>query len=81
MAVWIGVTLYTTAFIGEIVRAGVMAVHKGQDEAASAVGLKRGQVLRLVVLPQAFRVVLPPMGSQYLNLAKNTSLGIAVAFC
>ena len=80
VAVWIGVTLYTAAFIGEIVRAGVMAVHKGQDEAASAIGLKRGQVLRLVVLPQAFRVVLPPMGSQYLNLAKNTSLGIAVAF-
>ena len=80
VAVWIGVTLYTAAFIGEIVRAGVMAVHKGQDEAASAVGLKRGQVLRLVVLPQALRVVLPPMGSQYLNLAKNTSLGIAVAY-
>ena len=80
VAVWIGVTLYTAAFIAEIVRAGIMAVHKGQDEAASAVGLKRGQVLRLVILPQAFRVVLPPMGSQYLNLAKNTSLGIAVAF-
>ena len=80
LAVWIGVTLYTAAFIGEIVRAGVLAVHKGQDEAASAVGLKRGQVLRLVVLPQALRVVLPPLGSQYLNLAKNTSLGIAVAF-
>lgn len=80
VAVWVGVTLYTAAFIAEIVRAGVMAVHKGQNEAAMAVGLKRGQVLRLVVLPQAFRIVLPPMGSQYLNLAKNTSLGIAVAF-
>ncbi len=80
LAVWIGVVLYTAAFIGEIVRAGVMAVHKGQNEAASAVGLKRSQVLRLVVLPQAFRIVLPPLGSQYLNLAKNTSLGIAVAF-
>ena len=80
VSVWIGVTLYTAAFIGEIVRAGIMAVHRGQSEAASAVGLKRGQVLRLVVLPQAFRIVLPPLGSQYLNLAKNTSLGIAVAY-
>lgn len=80
LAVWIGVVLYATAFIGEIVRAGIMAVHKGQNEAAQAVGLSRGQVLRLVVLPQAFRIILPPLGSQYLNLAKNTSLGIAVAF-
>jgi len=80
LAVWIGVTIYTAAFIGEIVRAGIMAVPKGQNEAASAVGLSRGSVLRLVVLPQAFRIILPPLGSQYLNLAKNTSLGIAVAF-
>ena len=80
IAVWVGVTLYTAAFIGEIVRAGVMAVQKGQNEAASAIGLKRTQALRLVVLPQAFRIVLPPLGSQYLNLAKNTSLGIAVAY-
>ena len=80
LAVWIGVTLYTAAFIGEIVRAGIMAVHRGQNEAASSMGLKRGQVLRLVVLPQAFRIILPPLGSQYLNLAKNTSLGIAVAY-
>ena len=80
LAVWMGVTLYTAAFIGEIVRAGIMAVPRGQGEAAAAVGLRRGQVLRLVVLPQAFRIILPPLGSQYLNLAKNTSLGIAVAF-
>ena len=80
VAVWMGVTLYTAAFIGEIVRAGIMAVPRGQGEAASAVGLRRGQVLRLVVLPQAFRIILPPLGSQYLNLAKNTSLGIAVAY-
>ncbi len=80
VAVWIGVTLYTAAFIGEIVSAGIMAVHRGQNEAANALGLKRGQMLRLVVLPQAFRIVLPPLGSQYLNLAKNTSLGIAVAY-
>ena len=80
VAVWLGVTLYAAAFIGEIVRAGIMAVHRGQAEAAAAVGLRRGQVLRLVVLPQAFRIILPPLGSQYLNLAKNTSLGIAVAY-
>ena len=80
LAVWLGVMLYTAAFIGEIVRAGIMAVPRGQGEAASAVGLRRGQVLRLVVLPQAFRIILPPLGSQYLNLAKNTSLGIAVAY-
>ncbi len=80
VAVWIGVTIYTTAFIAEIVRAGIMAVPKGQNEAAAAVGLSRGSVLRLVVLPQAFRIILPPLGSQYLNLAKNTSLGIAVAY-
>lgn len=80
LAVWVGVVLYTAAFIGEIVRAGIMAVPKGQNEAAAAVGLSRSRVLRLVVLPQAFRIILPPLGSQYLNLAKNTSLGIAVAF-
>lgn len=80
VAVWLGVTLYSAAFIGEIVRAGIMAVPRGQGEAASAIGLRRGQALRLVVLPQAFRIILPPIGSQYLNLAKNTSLGIAVAY-
>lgn len=80
VSVWLGVTLYAAAFIAEIVRAGIIAVPRGQGEAAAAIGLRRGQVLRLVVLPQAFRVILPPLGSQYLNLAKNTSLGIAVAY-
>ena len=80
ISIWVGVTLYSAAFIGEVVRAGIMAVHKGQTEAAQALGLRRGRMLRLVVLPQAFRVILPPLGSQYLNLAKNTSLGIAVAY-
>ncbi len=79
-AIWTGVTLYTAAFIAEIVRGGILAVSKGQTEAAQAVGLKRSQYLRLVILPQAFRIILPPMGNQYLNLAKNTSLGLAVAF-
>ncbi|MGI9585275.1 MAG: amino acid ABC transporter permease [Acidimicrobiia bacterium] len=79
-AVWFGVTLYTASFIAEIVRGGILAVSKGQTEAAQAVGLKRSQLLRLIVLPQAFRIILPPIGNQYLNLFKNTSLGIAVAY-
>lgn len=79
-AVWVGVTLYTAAFIAEIVRGGILAVSKGQTEAAQAVGLRRSQYLRLIILPQAFRIILPPMGNQYLNLAKNTSLGLAVAY-
>ena len=76
----IGLTLYTSSFIAEIIRGGVLAVPKGQNEAASALGLSRAQALRHVVLPQAFRVVMPPLGNQYLNITKNTSLGIAVAF-
>ena len=79
-AVWMGVTLYTAAFIAEIVRGGILAVSKGQTEAAQAVGLTRSQYLRLIILPQAFRVILPPLGNQYLNLFKNTSLGMGVAY-
>jgi ABC-type amino acid transport system permease subunit len=79
-AVWTGVTLYTAAFIAEIVRGGILAVSKGQTEAAQAVGLTRSQYLRLIILPQAFRVILPPIGNQYLNLFKNTSLGFGVAY-
>ena len=78
--VWVGVTLYTASFIAEIVRGGILAVPKGQSEAGLALGLKRGQLLRMIVLPQAFRIILPPIGNQYLNLAKNTSLGIAVGY-
>jgi general L-amino acid transport system permease protein len=78
--VWIGVTFYTAAFIAEVVRGGVLAVPKGQTEAGLALGLKRSQLLRMIILPQAFRIILPPIGNQYLNLAKNTSLGIAVAY-
>ena len=70
--------LYTAAFIAEIVRAGILAVPKGQTEAAQAIGLRRSTMLRRVILPQAFRVSLPPPGNQYLNLTKNTSLAIAV---
>jgi len=79
-AVWIAVTLYTGAFIAEIVRAGILAVSKGQTEASGALGLSRAQSLRFIVLPQAFRIIFPPLGNQYLNLFKNTSLGIAVAY-
>ena len=78
--IWMGVTLYTASFIAEIVRGGILSVPKGQSEAGYALGLRRGQLLRMVILPQAFRVILPPLGNQYLNLSKNTSLGIAVAF-
>jgi len=79
-AIWMGVTLYTATYIAEIVRGGILAVSKGQTEAAQALGLTRAQYLRLIILPQAFRIILPPMGNQYLNLFKNTSLGIGVAF-
>ncbi len=79
-AVLIGLVLNTGAYIAEIVRAGIQAVGKGQSEAARALGLSEGQRLRLVILPQALRVIIPPMTSQYLNLAKNSSLALAVAF-
>lgn len=76
----IGLTLYTAAFIAEIVRAGIQAVPKGQWEAARALGLQSGLVMRLVVFPQALRIIVPPLTSQYLNLAKNSSLAIAVGY-
>lgn len=79
-AMFIGLTLYTSSFVAEIVRGGILAVPKGQSEAASAIGLNRAQALRHVILPQAVRVSLPPLGNQYLNITKNTSLGIAVGY-
>lgn len=79
-AILIGLVIYTGAFIAEIVRAGIQSVPKGQTEAARALGLNESQRLRLVVLPQALRVIIPPLTSQYLNLAKNSSLAIAVGF-
>jgi general L-amino acid transport system permease protein len=75
-----GLSIYTAAFIAEIVRAGVLAVSRGQWDAALALGLKRGQALRHVVMPQALRVVVPPMASQYLNLTKNSSLAVAIGY-
>jgi general L-amino acid transport system permease protein len=72
--------VYTASFIGEIVRSGIMAVSHGQTEAARALGLRSGAVLRLVVLPQALRVIIPPLASEYLNITKNTSLAVAIGY-
>lgn len=79
-AILLGLVLYTGAFVAEIVRAGILSVSKGQSEAARALGLSESQRLRLVVLPQALRVIIPPLTSQYLNLTKNSSLALAVLF-
>ena len=80
IALWMALSLYTASFIGEIVRAGILAVNYGQTEAAAALGLSRGRTLRLVVIPQALRVIVPPLTSQYLNLMKNSSLAIAIGY-
>ncbi len=80
VALLLGLVLYTSAFIAEIVRSGILALHKGQSEAAAALGLGRGQAMRLVLLPQALRVIVPPMTSQYLNITKNSSLAIAIGY-
>ena len=79
-ALWVALSIYTAAFIAEIVRSGIEAVSKGQTEAASALGLSNGKVLRLVVIPQAVRVIIPPLTSQYLNLIKNSSLATAIGY-
>jgi general L-amino acid transport system permease protein len=79
-ALLVGLTTYTAAFIAEVVRAGIQAVDRGQLEAARAVGLSTTQVLSLVILPQALRIIIPPMISQYLNLTKNSSLALAIGF-
>jgi general L-amino acid transport system permease protein len=80
VALLIGLTFYTGAFIAEVVRAGIMAVSKGQTEAAGALGLRNGPTLKLVVIPQAMRVIIPPLTSQYLNLTKNSSLAVFVGY-
>ncbi|AFY33950.1 amino acid ABC transporter permease [Calothrix sp. PCC 7507] len=79
-ALLLGLTFYTAAFIAEIVRGGIQSVAKGQWEAARSLGLKPGLVMRLVILPQALRVIIPPLTSQYLNLMKNSSLAIAIGY-
>ena len=80
IALWLALSLYTAAFIAEIVRAGILAISKGQTEAAAALGLRQRRVMSLVVLPQALRVIIPPLISQYLNITKNSSLAIAVGY-
>jgi general L-amino acid transport system permease protein len=80
VALWAGLSIYAAAFIAEIVRSTIQAVQYGQREAALSLGLKPGQVLFLVVLPQALRMMLPPMTSQYLNIIKSSSLGAAVGY-
>jgi general L-amino acid transport system permease protein len=80
LALTLALIIYTAAFIAEIVRAGILAVPRGQLEAARALGLSYSQLLRMVVLPQALRVIIPPLTNQYLNLAKNSSLAIAISF-
>lgn len=80
VALLLGLVFYTAAFIAEIVRAGIQGVSGGQKEAARALGLGTGQVLRLVVIPQAMRIIIPPLTSQYLNLTKNSSLAVAIAY-
>jgi general L-amino acid transport system permease protein len=80
VALWLALTLYTAAFIAEIVRSGINAISRGQSEAAFALGLRPGRTMNLVILPQALRVIIPPLISQYLNLTKNSSLAIAVGY-
>jgi general L-amino acid transport system permease protein len=80
MAVLLGLVFYTSAFVAEVVRAGIASVPHGQIEAASSIGLSRGQSMRMVVLPQALRVIIPPMTNQYLNLTKNSSLAVAIGY-
>jgi len=79
-ALWIALSLYTASFIAEIVRSGILSVSKGQTEASKALGLPNGLTLRLVVIPQAMRVIIPPLTSQYLNLVKNSSLATAIGY-
>ncbi|MCY3996472.1 MAG: ABC transporter permease subunit [Rhodobacter sp.] len=80
IALWLSLSLYTAAFIAEIVRGGILAISKGQTEAASALGLRSNRIMSLVILPQALRVIIPPLISQFLNLTKNSSLAIAVGY-
>jgi general L-amino acid transport system permease protein len=80
VALTVALSTYTAAFIAEIVRAGIMSVHRGQMEAGLSLGLSRGSVLRLIVVPQAMRVILPPLTNQYLNLTKNSSLAVAIGY-
>jgi general L-amino acid transport system permease protein len=79
-ALWLGLSTYTASFIAEVVRAGILGVPKGQTEAAQALGLSRGETLQLVIIPQATRIIIPPLTNQYLNLTKNSSLAVAIGY-
>ena len=80
VALWVALSTYTGAFISEIVRAGILSVSRGQTEAASALGMPQGLMLRKIILPQALRAIVPPLTSQYLNLTKNSSLAVAIGY-
>ena len=80
LAIWLGLTFYTASFVAEVVRAGIQSVPAGQSEAAQALGVGRGTLMRLIVLPQAMRVIIPPLTNQYLNLTKNSSLAVAIGY-
>ena len=80
IALWLGLSYYTAAFIAEIVRAGILAVSDGQTEAAHALGVRPNRTLQLIIVPQALRIIVPPLCSQYLNLTKNSSLAIAIGY-
>mgnify|MGYP003341937929 FL=1 len=80
IALWLALSLYTAAFIAEIVRGGILAISRGQTEAAASLGLRPNRIMNLVILPQALRVIIPPLISNYLNLTKNSSLAIAVGY-
>jgi general L-amino acid transport system permease protein len=80
VALVVALSIYTASYIAEVVRAGILAVPRGQTEAALALGLRRGQLLRLIVMPQALRIIIPPLANQYLNLTKNTTLGVSIGY-
>jgi len=80
VALWLALSLYTAAFIAEIVRAGIQAISHGQTEAGRALGIKESRIMQLVIIPQALRVIIPPLSSQYLNITKNSSLAIAIGY-
>jgi general L-amino acid transport system permease protein len=80
LAITLGLTIYTASFVAEVVRAGIQSVHQGQGEAAAALGLSKGQSMRLILLPQALRVIIPPVTNQFLNLTKNSSLAVAIGY-
>jgi len=77
---FLGLSIYTASFISEIVRAGILSVGKGQIEAANSLGLSQKVIMNLIIIPQAMRVIVPPLTSQFLNLTKNSSLGIAIGY-